>query len=451
MRTTATMSSLQKADLEHVWHPFHQANTYRDNQFLAVQGEGPYLIDETGGRYLDAIAGLWAVSLGYSEHRIIEAIHAQLQKLPSLSLIVGSHEPSINLATRLAKLTPGRLNVAFFTSGGSEGVETAIKLARHVAMVRNEPARRKILALQGAYHGMSYGALSATGVTADRWQFGALLPEIVHCASPHTALRSGDPARGENESIREVERALDFHGPGTFAAILVEPVMGVGGMIPPPPGYLQGLRELCNQYSILLVFDEVATGCGRTGEWFAADKFQVLPDMLIMAKGLTSGYLPLGAVMIDEAILDACESAPVPFMHGFTFGGSPPACAAGVACLEAIEQDGLLQKVASDGAYLLQQFQAAARELSCIRDVRGVGLMLAVDFCDPDDPSKFVPPDFGKIVQRVARENGVIIRPTYGGTTFNFAPPFICTREELNRIVEATRAGIESALRETIA
>jgi putrescine---pyruvate transaminase len=443
MHTTAMMSSLQKADLEHVWHLFHQTNTYRENQFLAVHGEGPCLIDETGSRYLDAIAGLWAVSLGYSEHRIVEAIHAQLQKLPSLSLIVGSDEPSINLATRLAKLTPGRLNVAFFTSGGSEGVETAIKLARHVAMVCNEPARRKILALQGAYHGLSYGALSATGVTADRWQFGALLPEIVHCPSPHTALRSGRSARDENES----ERALDFHGPDTFAAILVEPVMGVGGMIPTPPGYLQGLRELCNQYSILLVFDEVATGCGRTGEWFAAHKFQVLSDMIVMAKGMTSGYLPLGAVMIDEAIFDVCERAPTPFMHGFTFGGSPPACAAAVACLEAIAQDGLLQKVAADGAYLLEQFHVAARELSCIRDVRGVGLMLAVDFCDPDDTSKFVPPEFGKIVQRVAMENGVIIRPTYGGTTFNFAPPFICTRQELNRIVEATRAGVESALR----
>lgn len=450
MRTTATTSSLQKTDLEHVWHPFHQCRSYSDIQLLAVAGEGPYLIDETGNRYLDAIAGLWAVSLGYSDERVIRAIHEQLQKLPSLSLIVGSHEPSIKLAAKLAQVTPGRLNIAFFTSGGSEGVETAIKLARHVATVRRQPARRKILALEGAYHGMSYGALSATGVTADRWQFGALLPEIVHCASPHTMLRSGHPLSETDPVIREVERALDFHGPDTFAAILVEPVMGVGGMIPPPPRYLQALRELCDQYSILLVFDEVATGCGRTGEWFAANTFQVTPDMIVLAKGLTSGYLPLGVVMIDEAIFQICESAPAPFMHGFTFGGCPAACAAAFACLEAIEHDGLLQKVVSDGTYLLEQFQAAARELSCIRNVRGVGLMLAVDFCDPADCNRFVPPEFGKIVQRVARQNGVIIRPTYGGTTFNFAPPFICTRDELKHIVEATRAGAEAALQEKI-
>ena len=447
MRTTVTTSSLQQADLDHVWHPFHLASSYTETQFLAVAGEGPYLIDEAGRRYLDAISGLWTVSLGYSEHRIIDAIHEQLKKLPSLSLIVGSHEPSIKLPTHLAKLAPGRLNVAFFTSGGSESVETAIKLARHVATVRNQPARRKILALQGAYHGMSYGALSATGVTVDRWQFGALLPEIVHCASPQTMLRSGRSISESEDCIAEVERALDFHGPDTFAAVLVEPVMGVGGMIPPPQGYLQALRELCNQFGILLVFDEVATGCGRTGEWFAASKFQVVPDMIVLAKGLTSGYLPLGAVLIDEAIFDACENASSPFMHGFTFGGNPSACAAALACLEAIECDGLLQKVASDGDYLAQQFRSAARELSCIRQVRAVGLMLAVDFCDPVDPGKFVHPEFGKIVQRVARQNGVIIRPTYGGTTFNFAPPFICTPDQLNHIVAATRDGIEAALR----
>src|SRR6266567_7308539 len=166
------ISSLRKADLEHVWHPFHQASAYSEVQFLAVAGEGPYLIDDRGKRYLDAISGLWTVSLGYSERRIIDAINEQLKKLPALSLIVGSHEPSIKLATMLARLAPGRLRVAFFTSGGAEGVETAIKLARHVAAVRKKPARRKILALEGAYHGMSYGALSATGVTADRWQVG---------------------------------------------------------------------------------------------------------------------------------------------------------------------------------------------------------------------------------------------------------------------------------------
>lgn len=447
MHTTVKNSSLQQDDLHHVWHPFHQASTYQDIQFLAVAGEGPYLIDDSGRRYLDAISGLWAVSLGYSDQRVINAIIEQLKKLPALSLIVGSHEPSIKLAAKLARLAPGRLNVVFFTSGGSEGVETAIKLARHVAMVRKEPSRRKILALQGAYHGMSYGALSATGITADRWQFGVLLPEIVHCASPYTLLRSGR-VRDSDEVIKEVERTLDFHGPDTFAAILVEPVIGVGGMIPPPPGYLRALRELCSNYSILLVFDEVVTGCGRTGEWFAADKFHVIPDMIVLAKGLTSGYIPLGAVLIDETIFEICETDPsASFMHGFTFGGSPAACSAALACLEVIEDHSLLEKVVSDGAFFLEQFQAVARALPCVREIRGIGLMLAVDFWDPSGPNGFVSPEFGKIVRRVARDNGVIVRPTYGGTTFNFAPPFICTHDELRRIAAATGDGVEAALR----
>ena len=448
MHLTTAMFRLRKADLDHVWHPFQRASTYSESQFVAVAGEGPYLVDDNGNRFLDAISGLWTVSLGYSEHRITRAINQQLQKLPALSLIAGSHEPAIELATKLTRLAPGNLKVVFFTSGGSEGVETAIKLARHVAAVRKQPARRMILALQGAYHGMSYGALSATGISADRWQFGALLPEVVHCASAETLLRSGLSWRDSSACIAEVERMLYFHGPEAFAAILVEPVMGVGGMIPPPPGYLEALRELCNKYAILLIFDEVATGCGRTGAWFAADKFRVIPDMIILAKGLTSGYLPLGAVLIDEAIFEVCESdGQACFMHGFTFAGSPPACAAALACLDAIEQDGLLQKVAADGDYLLEQFQAVARELPCIREVRGVGLMVGVDFCDPNNPNGFVSPEFGKTVRRVARENAVIIRPTYGGVTFNFAPPFICTRDELRRIVEVTRVGAEAALR----
>lgn len=444
---TDEISGLRQADMKHVWHPFHQAKTYRDMQFLAVAGEGPYLVDDRGERYLDAISGLWTVSLGYSEQRILAAVEEQLRTLPAMPLIVGSHRPSIELAAKLAQLAPGNLKVVFFTSGGSEGVETAIKLARHVAMVRKEPVRRKVLALQGSYHGMSYGALSATGVMADRWQFGALLPEIVHCASPHTFLRERKPIEDAAPAILEVERALDFHGPETFAAVLVEPVMGVGGMVPPPSGYLHALRELCTKYSILLIFDEVVTGCGRIGEWFAATRYQVTPDMIVLAKGLTSGYLPLGAVLIDESIFGLCESDwSAAFMHGFTFGGSPASCAAAIACLDAIESDKLLEKVRCDGEYLVQEFEAAARMLPCIRAMRGVGLMVALDFWSPDHPQGFVSPEFGKIVCRVARENHVIIRPTYGGTTFNFAPPFICTREELKQIVAATVAGVEAAL-----
>jgi adenosylmethionine-8-amino-7-oxononanoate aminotransferase len=441
-------NALRSHDLRHVWHPFQQSKTYADVQFMAVAGDGPYLVDDTGCRYLDAISGLWCVSLGYSERRVTDAIAEQLRRLPFLSLFVGSHEPSIRLARELAGRGPEGLDVTIFASGGAEGVETALKLARHYACIRKEPARRKILALEGAYHGMTYGALSATGIADDRWQFGPLLPEIVHSPSPYSLLRAtGTPPTGE-ACIAELTRALRFHGPDTFAAVIVEPIMGVAGMIPPPEGYLEAIRRLCDEHSILLIFDEVTTGCGRTGHWLAADTFAVIPDMIVLAKGLTSGYLPLGAVLVRSTIQQACECGPTTtFMHGFTFGGNPAACAAALACLDVLKMDGLLEKVRADGDYLLERFLWAFENIPMVRNIRGRGLLAALDLCTVDDPLQPASREFSAAVRRAAREKGVIIRPTPSGGTFNFAPPFICTRSELDRIVDVTRAAIVTALK----
>jgi putrescine---pyruvate transaminase len=444
--------SIKEDDLKYVWHPFHQSKVYRDTQLLAVSGEGPYLIDDKGVRLLDAISSLWSVTLGYSESRISESICRQLQRLPALSLIVGSHEPAVQLARELSSRAPGQLKHVFFTSGGSEATETAIKLARHTALVRGESLRQNILAFRGSYHGMSYGALSATGVTEDRWQFGTLLPNFVHVTSPQSLLRTGEDPCSQLVAQRclvEIERALSFHDPRTFAAILLEPVMGVGGMIPLGATILNNVRQICDQHGILLIFDEVATGCGRTGTFFAAQEVGVVPDMMLLAKALSSGYLPIGAVLISQAIFDVCESSPTAaFMHGFTFGGSPAACAAAQAVLKIIDEDALLPKVKADGDLLLGAFRNAFRNERYVRNIRGVGLMLAFDVFDPQKDTEPAQRELGVAARRIARERGIIIRSTYGGYTFNFAPPFICNKQELESIAEVSHYAIKRAATE---
>ena len=439
------MSSLRDDDLRYVWHPFQQAATYRHRQLVVTGGEGPYLISDEGQRYLDAISGLWNVNLGYSERRIVNAMLAQLERMPFTSLIVFSHEPSIRLAKALIDRVPVFEKV-FFTSGGSEGIETAVKLARHAMAARGEPVRQAILALRGAYHGMSYGALSATGIPDDRWQFGALVPGVHHVASPQSMY--GDPDAAA-KCLSEFERAVEFYCPNTIAAILVEPVMGVGGMIPPPPGFLEGLRKLTEDIGALLIFDEVASGFGRTGALFAAQKYGVMPDVLVLAKGLSAGYAPLGAVLIGKSLCALCESSPqTAFMHGFTYGGSPAGCSAALKCLEILEEERLFSKVTQDGSYFLSALEEALRGLPHVRNIRGSGLMIGLDLVQPKAPTRKMPPAFGDGVRRIAREHHVIIRPTYGGATFNFAPPFICTREELDRIAKTVRIAVETAARD---
>ncbi|MBE9179340.1 aspartate aminotransferase family protein [Oculatella sp. LEGE 06141] len=427
-------ADLYSDDLAHVWHPFQQATTYRQRQLIAVNGEGPYVIDHQGRRYLDAISGLWNLNLGYSEQRVIKAITQQLEAMPFTSLIVFSHEPSIRLAKALAERSPGDLNTVFFTSGGSEGIETALKLSRHIAYLQGEPLRHNILALRGAYHGMSYGALSVTGVPDDRWQFGALLPGVHHIRSPQGLPNSENST---NQCIADLIRTLEFLNPKTVCALIIEPVMGAGGMVPPPPGYLSKIQEICNRNGIILIFDEVTAGMGRTGCLFAADLYEVLPDIIVLAKGLSAGYYPLGAVLVKQEFFELCEkNSDNVFMHGFTYGGSPAACAAGLAYLEVVESDKLLNKVRADGRYLLHQMQQALAKYNFIKDIRGVGLMIAVALEDPKHPNQPLPRSIGNKVQQVARENGLIIRSTYGGSTFNFAPPFICTQDELDKIAQ---------------
>ncbi|MFL1463449.1 aspartate aminotransferase family protein [Roseococcus sp. DSY-14] len=445
--SAAADSSLKAKALQYVWHPFQRPSEYRDRQYVFCSGRGPYVTDSSGREYLDAISGLWNVNFGYSEKRISDAVSAQLMRMPFASLIVASHEPAIQLAEAIASRTPAGLEVSFFTSGGSEAVESAIKIARHAALRRGQAARRNIVALRRSYHGMSYGALSATGIAEDRWQYGAMLSDTIHAPGYQEFSDRADPT---TDALAALHKTIEFLGSHTCAAIIAEPILGAGGMHPSPPGYLRGVRDLCDRIGALLIFDEVVSGWGRCGKMFAADLYGVAPDMLVLAKGMSGGYAPLGAVVVHRAIYELFDGHDDnTFMHGFTYGGSPAGCAAALASLSILESDDLLIKIEADGKWLHDAMEAELAPLPYVGAIRGAGLMLGVDLVLPDGTGRPATPEFGAAVRREARDAGVIIRPTYGGATFNFAPPFICSRGELERIVSTTKAAILKAASES--
>jgi len=431
---------VKTADLARVWHPFQQASIYRDRQLIIRGGEGPYIIDDEGRRYLDGISGLWNVCLGYSEPRVAAAMHKQATTMPFTSLIVFSHEPAVLLAERLAEIAPQGLDTVFFTSGGSEAVETAIKLVRHVNLVRGCPAKQKIVSLHGGYHGMAYGALSVTGFGIDKAAFVLEAPGSAQAPSLYTAVleqRDMDAA----EAFAHVRRCIEMLDASTVGAVIVEPVMGVAGMIPQPAQFLAALAEFCALAGIFLIFDEVATGFGRTGWMLAADRAGVRPDIVVLGKGITAGYAPLGAVLIDRPLFDLCQDGPpeTAFMHGFTYGGHPVACAAALATMSVIEADGLCEKVRLDGARLAQGLREAMPPAA--RSVRQTGLMLSIDLLDPV-MGGFAAPELGAAVVAEARRRGVILRTTYGGFTLNLAPPFVCTSADLDLLVSVTASAV---------
>lgn len=434
---------LLASDLETVWHPFQPISHYATNQIVLTRGDGAYLFDSAGRKYLDSVSGLWNMNLGYSEARIVEAITAQLSTLPFASLFSASHEPAINLAQRLGEQAPEDLNTLLFATGGAEAIETAIKLARHIAALSGEVHRRKIIALRDSYHGTSYGALSITGISGDRWQFGALLPEVAHVRSPRGLPLDQDTTR---LCLDDLKAVLAFEMPSTIAAIVIEPVMGVAGMIPQPPGYLAELRQLCDRYGILLIFDEVSCGCGRTGRFFAADRFGVTPDMIVMSKALSGGYFPLAAVLARRKYLDLCAHAPGgAFMHGYTYGGAPAGCAAALCYLDILKNSGLVEEVDRNGAYFLSLLKERLAGQDHVTGVHGIGLAASARVIDPESGTS-LPAAIGSSIVRYGRERGVLLRSSYDGATFNFMPPFICTRLQLEEIVEVFSCAIKACI-----
>jgi adenosylmethionine-8-amino-7-oxononanoate aminotransferase len=363
---------------DHLWLHFTRMHDY--DAPVIVRGEGCYLFDDRGKRYLDALAGLFAVNIGYSYgDEIGKAAHEQMRELPYYTNWSYAHPRSIELAAKLAELSPDTVNRAFFVSGGSEAVESAWKIARQYHMARGE-RRWKAVARRTAYHGTTMGALSINGVPALRTPFEPLVPDVLHVRNTNRYHRPPDETESAFTAflLEDLDSAIQQAGPETVAIVIMEPVQNAGGSFMPPAGYFQGVREICDRYGILLCADEVITGFGRLGGWFASDKYDIRPDLITCAKGLSSAYAPIGAVLAGERVFEPFAEQAAMLTHGITFGGHPVSCAVALKNLEIMERDGIVTGVAEHEESFRAQL-ATLLDLDIVGDLRGTGYMWALE------------------------------------------------------------------------
>jgi putrescine aminotransferase len=388
-----------------------------------ARGEGARLWDIDGNEYVDGTCGLWQCAVGHGRAELADAAAAQIRQLEFYASFWDySNEPSIRLAARLADLSPPGLDRIFFTNGGSEGIETAIKIVRLAWHVQGQPDRDVILSRKAAYHGVGSASLAATGIPPLKEGFDPLPQGFVHLSTP-TSSTSTD------ELVAELERTIAEIGADRIAAMIGEPVLGVGGMIPPPEGYWPRVQEVLRAHGILLVLDEIVTAYGRTGHWFAAERYGLQPNVLVTAKALTSGYIPMGAVLIDDDVIAMLEGTA--FRHGFTYNGHPVGAAVALANLGIIEREGLLQRAVEIGARLLDGLKPA-EQLDAVAEVRGVGAMLAVELASGHDAEG---------VGADARQQGVIVRAT--GQKIVLSPPLVIEPDQADRIVEVLGGALQ--------
>lgn len=410
---------LAELDMAHVLHP-HSVVGRPTKPLILKRGEGALIWDADGREYVDGTCGLWQCAVGHGRLELAEAATRQLQALefyPSFWDL--SNEPAIRLAARLAELSPDGFSTVFFTNGGSEGNETAFKLIRLAWHAQGRQDRNVILTRGGAYHGMGIASLSATGIPPLREGFEPLAPGFVHLSVP-SGLVHGE--RAAEVLAEEVDRTIEEVGPERVAAMVAEPVIGVGGMIPPPDGYWPRVQEVLRKHGVLLILDEVVTAYGRTGHWFAAERYGLDPDVIVTAKALTSGYFPMGAVLIGRRPMEMLDGAP--FRHGFTYNGHPVGAAVALANLDIIEGESLLERAVQTGEYLLDRLRPL-EQLEHVAEVRGVGLMLGIELSHGDAAT----------VQAGCRESGVIVRAT--GQKIVLSPPLVIEREQCDRISDA--------------
>lgn len=400
---------------------------YRYTDLTFAWGEGVYLYDVDGRRYLDFSAGIATMAVGHQHPRVVEAVVQQARRLFHAAAHIGVMEPYVALLEKVRSLAPGRLKEGkgILVNSGSEAVEAALKLARYVT------GRPIVIAFRHAFHGRPMGALAATASNpAFRRRLSGLTVGVHHMIypTPRVPFGSSPEERGQI-ALALIEEALrTVLPPEDVAGILVEPILGEGGYFVPPPGFLEGLRAICDRYGFLLIVDEVQTGLGRTGRWFAVEHWGVEPDILILGKALGGG-LPLGAVLVRRELADAWD----PGAHGSTFGGNPLACQAGLATIAVIEEENLLENARQIGAYLRERFEEAQTSIPMIGDVRGLGLMLGVELVEPKTwrPASA---RIGEIVKAISR-SGVVITKC-GESTLRIAPPLILTRDQADEGVE---------------
>jgi len=424
MTKDQTTSDLADAELQakakrHLWMHFSRLGLYETKPIpIFVSGSGVRLHDSTGRSFLDALAGLFVVQVGHGRTELAQAAARQAEQLAFYPIWSAAHPSAIELAARLAELAPGDLNRVFFTTGGSEAVESAWKLARAYFKAVGQPERTKVIARDLAYHGTTMGALAITGLPLIKDQFEPLVPGTSHVANTNrfrSAFPTDDDERFALACAGAIEDEILAQGPETVAAVFLEPLQNTGGCFPPPPGYLDKVREICDRHGVLLVSDEVICGFGRLGAWFGAERYGFVPDMITFAKGVTSGYAPLGGVICRDFLAEPFLEPEASYAHGITFGGHPVSCAVALANLDLMEREGIIEHVDKTSASLLSRLNGL-RDLPIVGDVRGDGFFWAIEMVkDGDDHSvRFTPEERRALVRSVVAprlfESGLICR-----------------------------------------
>lgn len=442
---------LVAADKAHLVHPQYHVTDHSD-PVVFVRGEGVLLWDASGREYIDGLACLWNVAVGHGRRELAEVAAAQMETLAFANGYAGyTNPPAIRLAERVCELCYPNMRALFFANSGSEAVEGAIKTARYYWFVRGKPDKVKIIVRKDAYHGGTYGATAATGIPPFHKGFGPLPSGFVRVGTCHCyrCEWGREPASCGYECAGDVEQAVLREGADTVAAVLAEPVHGAGGVIPPAPGYWPRLREICDRHDVLLIADEVITGFGRTGKWFALEHWGVQPDMISVAKAITSAYVPLAAWIMSERVHQAILDAPADtkFMHGYTNSAHPTACAVGLRNLEIIEREGLVERAAAMG----ERLQAGLRgllSLPCVGNVRGLGLMAAIEIvADKTTKAAFDPPgSAGARLMREVRSRGLVTRVFRDSLLL--APPLVISESQVDRMVEIVGESLRAVLRD---
>jgi adenosylmethionine-8-amino-7-oxononanoate aminotransferase len=451
--TRLSAEALEQAARDHLWFHFTNLSAQADAPIrIIARGEGCYLEDTSGKRYLDALAGLFAVQIGYSHGaEIAEAASAQLAELPYYPVWGLAHPPAIELAAEVASLAPDGFGRVFFTSGGSEAVETAWKFARQYATARGE-RRWKVIARRNAYHGTTMGALSINGIPGLRTPFEPLVPGVVHVWNTNRWVRP----IGETEEqfceflLRDLEHAIQTASPETVAMVIMEPVQNQGGSFVAPAGYWAGVREICDRYGVLLCADEVITGFGRLGAFFGSELYDIQPDLITCAKGIASGYAPIGALVVSDRVAEPFVANPNVFTHGFTYGGHPVSCAIALRNLEIMKREAVIENVVEQQDAFRTTLEQLY-DLPIVGDVRGTGFFYAVELTRDRDTRETIPmeeraPLFKDVLGPGLVERGMLARVEDRlAPLVQISPPLVAGQAEFDEIVRILGETLEEA------
>ncbi len=445
---------MQRAAKDHLWMHFTRQGAYAEADVpIMVRGEGVYLYDSQGKKYLDGLAGLFVSQLGHGRTELADAAAAQARELAFMPLWSYAHPPAIELAERIAGYAPGDLNRVFFTSGGGEAVETAWKLAKNYFKLTGKPMKHKVISRAIAYHGTTQGALSITGLPPLKAQFEPLVPSTFRV--PNTNFyrapeRADDLEAFGRWAADQIAVAIENEGAETVAAVFLEPVQNAGGCFPPPPGYFERVREICDEYDVLLVSDEVICAFGRLGHMFGAERFGYQPDMITCAKGITSGYAPLGAMIATDRLMEPFLKDKNWFAHGYTFGGHPVSTAVGLKNLQIFEEEKVLENVQTNAPSFRATLERLL-DLPIVGDVRGDGYFYGIELVkDKATKESFTAEEcerllFGFVSKNLFNEGLYCRADDRGDPVVQLAPPLVCTQEHFDEMEQILRAVLDKA------